>query len=153
MKCENCKKNEANFHSTYIINGKKEEHNLCIDCAEKLGYLKRGIDDVFDDFNMFDAYIDYGKSLKRLENTFAQIERALFGGFNGNEIEAPKKSYKNLKYNGKADNDKSTNTKAHKPTELEKLKNQLKLAVTEERYEDAAVINKKIKEIEKNNKN
>lgn len=41
MKCENCGRNEANFVYRSNINGKTEEHHLCQDCAEKLGYTQR----------------------------------------------------------------------------------------------------------------
>ena len=35
MLCEKCKKNEANFHITRIINGVKEEQHLCEICAKE----------------------------------------------------------------------------------------------------------------------
>lgn len=35
MLCDDCKNKEANVHVTKIINGKKEEKNLCEDCAKK----------------------------------------------------------------------------------------------------------------------
>lgn len=37
MLCENCNENEATVHYTEIINGVKNEHHLCGDCAAKLG--------------------------------------------------------------------------------------------------------------------
>ncbi len=33
MKCEKCNKNEATTHMTKIVNGYKEEHHLCSECA------------------------------------------------------------------------------------------------------------------------
>ena len=63
MKCENCGKNEVTFVYRSSINGKTEEHHLCQDCAEKLGYTQKlftrrpsmmdsffGNDDFFGDF-------------------------------------------------------------------------------------------------------
>lgn len=41
MKCENCGRNEANFVYRSNIYGRTEEHHLCQDCAEKLGYTQR----------------------------------------------------------------------------------------------------------------
>ena len=41
MKCENCGKNEVSFVYRSSINGRTEEHHLCQDCAEKLGYTQR----------------------------------------------------------------------------------------------------------------
>ena len=33
MKCEKCNKREATTHLTKIVNGYKEEHHLCSECA------------------------------------------------------------------------------------------------------------------------
>ncbi len=45
MKCTNCGKNEATYHTSYSrnINGHQEqgEQHLCQECAEKLGLLKK----------------------------------------------------------------------------------------------------------------
>ena len=41
MKCENCGKEEVNFHFTANINGNITEKYLCADCAGKLGYTQR----------------------------------------------------------------------------------------------------------------
>ena len=37
MLCQNCGKNEANFHYTQVINGVKKEMALCEHCAKELG--------------------------------------------------------------------------------------------------------------------
>lgn len=37
MLCDNCHQNEATVHYTEIINGVKNEHHLCGECASKLG--------------------------------------------------------------------------------------------------------------------
>jgi len=36
MLCDVCKKNQANFHYTMIVNGIKEEKHLCDECATRL---------------------------------------------------------------------------------------------------------------------
>lgn len=41
MKCEHCGKNEVSFVYRSSINGKTEEHHLCQDCAEQLGYTRK----------------------------------------------------------------------------------------------------------------
>ena len=46
MKCENCGKNEVTFVYQSNINGRTEEHHLCSECAQKLGYAQR-----FSDYN------------------------------------------------------------------------------------------------------
>ena len=39
MKCEICKKNEAQFYYKESINGKTTEKHLCAECAHKEGCL------------------------------------------------------------------------------------------------------------------
>ena len=41
MKCNCCKKNEANVFYSETVNGKKAEAYLCNECAEKLGVKVR----------------------------------------------------------------------------------------------------------------
>ena len=38
MKCQNCGKNEVNFHYSSNVNGCVTETNLCSECAEGAGY-------------------------------------------------------------------------------------------------------------------
>ncbi len=38
MLCENCKKNTANTHIKKIINGNVQEYHLCSECAKELGF-------------------------------------------------------------------------------------------------------------------
>lgn len=41
MNCQNCGKEEVNFHYTSSINGNITEKHLCAECAESLGYNNR----------------------------------------------------------------------------------------------------------------
>ncbi len=41
MKCENCGKEEVNFHYTSNINGNITEKHLCAECAVRLGFDKK----------------------------------------------------------------------------------------------------------------
>jgi len=45
MKCQNCGKNEANFHYSSNVNGSITETNLCSECAMQSGY---DIESMFD---------------------------------------------------------------------------------------------------------
>lgn len=60
MNCQNCGKEEVNFHYTSNINGNITEKHLCAECAEKLGYNK--------------------KSLVRPEMSFEDVLAEFFGG-------------------------------------------------------------------------
>ena len=52
MKCQNCGKNEVNFHYTSNVNGTVTQTYLCAECAEKSG---------FDFEGMFDAGSIFGE--------------------------------------------------------------------------------------------
>ena len=43
MLCDSCKKNEATVHTVTIINGMKQEHYLCPECAMDLRVLDTGM--------------------------------------------------------------------------------------------------------------
>lgn len=47
MLCQNCKKNEATTHIKRVVNGEATENHLCHNCAQTLGF-----DDFFDDFSL-----------------------------------------------------------------------------------------------------
>lgn len=173
--CQNCGKNEANFKYTQIVNGVKKELTLCSECARKLGvdnidipinftsflgdffndYAERSLlpsfstNDVkckncnmsYNDFistGMFgcsECYDIFGgpidSLLKNLHGTSKHIGRGLK---NGNIVNSGKTK---IKEKGKVRSD------------LEDLKSQLDKAIKEERYEDAANIRDKIKEMDK----
>jgi len=50
MKCQNCGKNEVNFHYSSNVNGAVTETHLCSECAEQSGY---DIESMFDFENIF----------------------------------------------------------------------------------------------------
>jgi len=50
MKCQNCGKNEVNFHYSSNINGCVTEKHLCSDCAAQSGY---DVQRIFDIENAF----------------------------------------------------------------------------------------------------
>lgn len=85
MKCEHCGKNEVTFVYQSNINGKVEEHHLCQDCAEQLGYTRKlfagrpsmmeklfGHDSFFGNDGFFDSFFSPMPSLmgRMLESPF-----------------------------------------------------------------------------------
>lgn len=175
MKCENCGKNDANVKYTQIINGEKKQMFLCEECSEKLGinnnfHLNMPIDftsflsDFFSDANelnlipslerpiecthcglTFDDFMHTGKfgcsnCYEEFESRIDPILKNIQGstrhiGRLGNVIEG----------NNLQKSSEKTEDISNKST-LEKLKEDLKIAIKEERYEDAAKIRDKIKE-------
>lgn len=52
MLCDSCKKNEATVHSVSIINGVKQEHYLCPECANAAQFKLPGLFDVLGGFHL-----------------------------------------------------------------------------------------------------
>lgn len=120
MKCENCKLNEACYHSTIIINGQKASTHLCEECAEKEGFINQnrhiGFGSLFD---FFEDIIPYTNYVPQHQLDF---------------------------------DERVANKESDEVERLIDLRMELQKAIDEERYEDAGEINKKIKQMEKENK-
>lgn len=168
MKCTHCNKNEANTHIKRIINGQKEEMYLCSECANELG--------VMDEFNFepfnFDGFFGnlLGAGVSRL-NSLVGMDRCQSCGSTMNDIvnsghigcpDCYSKFEDRLmpsieKIHGKAKHigknvtyteATNSNSEEHPVNKLDQLKNDLKQAIKEQRFEDAAVIRDKIKELD-----
>ena len=167
MVCQNCGKNEANVKYTQIVNGVKKEMVLCEECAEKMGisnfkvnmpiHFSNFFDDLFDDnfiktgllgcadcYDMFEDKID--QVLKNMQGSIKHVGRKPLN------IEEKMKNTGENKANVNSQNSKAEkDKKVSQVDELESLKRELNVAIQEERYEDAAKIRDKIKDIEKKN--
>lgn len=177
MLCQNCGKNEANFRYTQIINGVKKELILCTDCAKKLGVDNIDIPINFSSF-LGDFFNDYAensllpsfstndvkcKTCNMTYNDF--INTGMFGCSDcydvfSNPIDSLLKNLhgtsehigRGIKSASLEESQKikpKKQEKDKKKDELENLKKDLEKAIKEERYEDAAKIRDKIKEIDK----
>jgi len=174
MLCDNCGKNEANVKYTQIINGVKKEMKLCEKCSKELG-----IDDInFNmpiDFSSFlgDLISDYEENNfmpmmptpKKLKCHYCNTTYSEFlntGKFGcaecydafSNKIESVlKRIHGSNKYLGrkskKAVNKVQKNQEQKEDDKLKKLEKDLKQAIKEERYEDAAKLRDEIKKLEK----
>ena len=196
MLCQNCGKNEANFHYTQVINGVKKEMALCEHCAKELGlesldfnipidissFLGDFLESPLDTLSLssfskkgllkcekcgmtYNEFIENGKVgcancyelfsagldglLKNIQGSSKHVGRI---GKNTNNL------FKN-NINSETKNEQHKNEKS-KEDKIEKLNIELKSAIKEERYEDAAKIRDEIndlkktinKDIDKNNK-
>lgn len=161
MLCSNCKSKEAVFHYKQIIGGKKSEQHLCAECANALGYTGHG-ESLFDIGSILNDFISMpsshminktAKSCPVCSTTYDEFKRTgLLGCDKCYEefesiIEAslsqiqPSTTHKGS-LSGEA------GEKIRKENELNDLKENLKKAIIEERYEDAAVLRDKIKKLE-----
>ncbi|MCI8654845.1 MAG: hypothetical protein HFJ48_03095 [Clostridia bacterium] len=178
MLCENCGKNYANVRYTQIINGVKKEISVCEECSKKLGIDHLNFDmpidfasylsDFFGEYEntnvlsilndakklecqncktTFEEFMNNGKfGCKECYSTFQDKIDTLLQNIHGanRHIGRLGKINENNKINI---GEKKINIKEE--DKLTKLKNQLRLAIKEERYEEAAKIRDKIKQIEK----
>ena len=172
MLCDNCGKNEANVKYTQIINGVKKEMKLCEKCSKQLG-----IDDInFNmpiDFSSFlgDLISDYEESsfmpmmstpkelrCKNCNTTYNEfLNTGKFGcaecydAFSSKIESVLKRIHGSDKYLGRKSKGKikqiEKKTEQKEDSKLDKLEKELKQAIKEERYEDAAKIRDEIKNI------
>ena len=159
MKCQSCGKKEATVKYYENINGVKKELHFCSECASKLGFAH--FPDIFSPmFVSIPDYLeeeelkcpscgytldDYTKTglfgCPECYNTFRDNLDELFLKIHGKNRHVKRKI---KKLTAKKDNEDNIT----KEDKIEKLKEQLKMLINEEKYEEAAIIRDKIKEIE-----
>ncbi len=161
MLCTNCKSAEASFHYKQIISGKKSEQNLCHLCATKLGYLSHN-ENIFDIGSILNDFVSMPNALGGVKPevvcpvckmTYDEFRRCgLFGCDKCYEVfEATVENTLSriqpaTVHKGSLRSEEGE--KIRKKNELTDLKNDLKKAIIEERYEDAALLRDKIKKLE-----
>lgn len=175
MKCSHCNNNDANTHIKRTINGKTQEMYLCSECAKKLGVMDEFDFEPFTMDSFFGNLLGAGASAL---NSLAGIDRCEYCGSSLNDIINSGKAGcsncytkfedrltpsieklhgrtkhigKNVTYTYEKDaNEKDDKTaQPSKESEIDKLKSELKTAIQEQRFEDAAIIRDKIKELNK----
>lgn len=162
MKCTHCHEREANTHIKRNINGKKEEMHLCEECAKELGVLDEFSFDPFSMDSFFGNLLGAGAAAV---NSLTGVDRCTYCGTSFNDIVksgrvgcahcydrfenklAPsiEKLHGSAKHIGK--NVSYTEEAEEEVSEIDKLKADLKTAIQEQRFEDAAVLRDKIKEL------
>jgi len=161
MLCTNCNSREASFHYKQIIGGKKTEQHLCSACAHELGYLTESesifdIGSILNDFISVPASHVSAKSVARCpvcSTSYEEFRRTGLLGCDkcyetfGSIIESTLSQIQpSTVHKGSLSGEEGEKIK--KENELSDLKNELKKAIIEERYEDAAVLRDKIKKME-----
>lgn len=155
MVCRNCGKKQATTHVKKIINGVAQEYYLCNDCALELG---------FSDFNPFMASDLWGSLfsstaatqnvIKRCDKCHSSFEEIAKSGklgcpecytcFYDELLPSLRKMHSKTQHIGSV----PQYTLQDDGKDTDKLKQQLKTAVEQENYEEAARLRDKIKEIE-----
>ena len=167
MLCDKCGKNTATTHIKKIINGIVTESNLCSDCAAKSGAAYKGglydmLASVLGDISEM-AVGDNQKRCPVCGTAFADIAKTGKAGcaecyktFYTELYPYLKRIHGTVKHVGKIPNSaplavvKNEETLAVKPQEetADTLRLDLNRLVSEERFEEAAVIRDKIKRLE-----
>ena len=170
MLCDNCGKNEANIRLTQIINGKKTEMMICEQCGEKMGIAGINFEMPIDISNFLgdlvsenDEFIPFNTIKREIKCDSCNMSYQEFldnGKFGcekcytsfGNKVNTLLKRIQGTdKYLGRKANHNENNEVLEIKTnnKIEQLQKELKQAIKEERYEDAARIRDEIKRSEK----
>lgn len=157
MKCDECKKNEATYHSRTNVNGRVSEVHLCQNCLEKSNYNPFSVfthslfdtsDYIFPDF--MSKRLDNSAVCKKCGTTLSQILNLgkigcseCYHEFKDNIMYAISSLNYGDKHIGKKIEDKSLQ-KTDTQKKIDALTKKLKKLVSEEKYEEAAIIKKEI---------
>jgi protein arginine kinase activator len=170
MLCQHCNQNEATTHIKKNINGEKTEMHLCSECAKELGVMEDfkmpTMTDLFGDSflgNFLGAGVTAMNSLAgvdRCQTCGSSFSDIVKGGHIGcsdcyerfeDKLEPSiNKLHGKSKHIGKfVSYEEAVNEKKEEPqvSELDSLKEQLKQAIKEQRFEDAVVLRDKINEL------
>lgn len=158
MLCDKCGKNTATTHIKRIINGVVTESNLCPECAEKSGSLYKG-----GLYNMLASVLGDASELMINENqkrcpvcgsTFAEIAKTgkmgcaeCYKTFGAELAPYLKRIHGTVRHTGKIPNSAPLTVRP-KPESADTLRMEMNRLVSEERFEEAAVIRDKIKKLE-----
>ena len=166
MQCESCGKENANIHMTSIVNGVKEEHHYCQQCANQ---KEQGsgpmFSSMFDDTffnNQFFANVMYPQSALGNSKAITCPQCGMtisafnhqgrlgcdvcYDAFRQHLIPLIKRIQGSTSYEGRIPQRGAADLKLEQ--QIKTLKNQLIQAVKEEQFEKAAQIRDEIKSLE-----
>ena len=154
MICSNCGKNNASITYKQNINGKKITLNLCDNCAHEIGIFN-SFDDIFSPMILdFEYVLPEEIKCKKCGYTLSKYRSTgLFGCDECYNTFKKEIDEILLKIQGKNRQIKEEkNIKKESINQVDKLKQELQELVKQEKFEAAAVIRDKIKELEKKSK-
>ena len=154
MICSNCGKNNASITYKQNINGKKITLNLCDNCAHEIGIFN-SFDDIFSPMVLdFEYVLPEEIKCKKCGYTLSKYRSTgLFGCDECYNTFKKEIDEILLKIQGKNRQIKEEkNIKKESINQVDKLKQELQELVNQEKFEEAAVIRDKIKDLEKKSK-
>lgn len=168
MLCQNCQQREANVHITKIINGVKQELHLCEECARENNEFNINIMNPFSfaspmSFqNILEGFFEIMGSPYQIpepitcpvcHQSFDDFKRTgkmgcanCYRTFNAEITPIIKRVHGNIQHTGKVP--KRTGGILKIKRDIERLKEELRIAVMNEEYEKAAKLRDQIKELE-----
>jgi len=163
MNCDKCGKPSV-YRSTLIVNGVSQTTNLCRDCAIKEGVFTSQPTSIFDD--MFSVFADF-LPFEKVEDVVCPVCKTSLREFKTTQKLGCPNCYEAFREEiSKIINKispinrhkqesikaiKTAKTKQTKQGKILALREEMKFAVSEERYEDAAKIKKQIQKLEAEN--
>lgn len=162
MLCDNCKHNQASVHTVTIINGVKQEHYLCSECAKGAQFSLPSLMDLLYGVQPSglaqaeDTVCSCGNSLLKFQKTGLLGCPECYTTFRGALLGVIKRAQGGkLRHVGRSPAQEAgamAQKKAPKPCspqdECARLKEELKAAVAEERYERAAELRDRLRALE-----
>ncbi len=156
MLCEKCGKNHATTHIKTVVNGIVREYNLCSACAAQSGYGSNSITGMLASM-LGDMSTKTVKNQKRCSvcgATFSDIAHSgkmgcgeCYKTFNDEILPYLKRVHGATRHVGKIPNRAPLIVKPKEKT-VEDLRQELARMVAEEKYEQAATLRDKIREME-----
>ncbi len=157
MLCEKCGKNHATTHIKTVVNGVVREYNLCETCAASSGYATNSLTGMLA--SMFGDFAKHESLAPQVQcsvcgASFSDIAKSgrvgcaeCYTTFYNELLPYLKRVHGSVTHIGKVPNSAPLVVVPNTPT-IEELRNELSRLVSEENYEQAAVVRDKIKEME-----
>jgi protein arginine kinase activator len=172
MLCQNCLKNQSNYHFTKIVNGNKSEYHLCESCAREKGDIIQGPGNSFSIHNLLSGMlnIEFGPATAHVQQaetkcgtcgmTFRQFSKKgrfgcaeCYSAF-ANQLEPVIRRVQsnNTMHHGKVPANRTqeqVNPFEQVTQQLAKLEQELQTEIQNEQYERAAVLRDRITNLRK----
>ncbi len=160
MFCEKCGKNEATTHIRSVINGVVREYNLCPNCAAQEGYSSGGHNSLAGMLaSMFGEFVPNSIAGTQVKcpvcsASFSDIAKtgkvgcaSCYKTFENELLPYLKRVHGSTKHSGKVPINDQIMVVNNEET-VQSLRMELNRLVSEEKYEQAAVVRDKIKKLE-----
>lgn len=149
MKCQNCGKEEVNFHFTANINGNITEKHLCAECAGQLGYTEKPQNKAEPSFEEIFMELFGARPSRKMTSGYSLVFPTFIiptigmlipdTGYNDDDGDAPETP---------ADKKPAIDTEMQRRREINILREQMNKAAESDDFEKAAILRDSIKKLE-----